>query len=119
MILPWKQNCSTLQIAGTEGGCMSEKKRGLSQAHPRSSRQVQLGNDIHLCLILRAQVRVRQAGGHVEHEGVVKLAHLVSDVDILAASLDDDLRSQRTTLQLVPENEYYADVCLALHHSVL
>lgn len=50
-------------------------------------------------------MRVRQASGHVEHEGVVKLAHLISDVDILAASLDDDLQSQRTTYHLGPRNE--------------
>lgn len=91
--MPRKQNPSCLSIKGTKNGGMFEKERSLSQ----STRQVKLGNDLHLCLILRTQVRIRQAGGHVEHEGVVKFAHLVSDVDVLAASLDDDLRSERTT----------------------
>lgn len=49
----------------------------------------------HLCLVLRTQVRVWQACGHVEHEGVVELAHLVGHVDVLAASLDHDLPGKR------------------------
>lgn len=40
-------------------------------------------------------MRIGQACGHVEHEGVVKLAHLVGHIDVLAASLDHDLPDKR------------------------
>lgn len=52
-------------------------------------------NVAHLCLILWTQVRIRQPRRHVQHEGVVKFAHLIGDVDVLAASLDDNLPKQK------------------------
>lgn len=58
----------------------------------------------HLCLVLGTQVRVRQACGHVEHEGVVKLAHLVGHVDVLAASLDHDLSGETREVAHTPED---------------
>lgn len=45
----------------------------------------------HFCLVLRTKVRIWQAGGHVEHEVVVELAHLVGDIYVLAASFNDYL----------------------------
>lgn len=48
----------------------------------------------HLCLVLWTKVRIWQAGGHVEHEAVVELTHLVGDVNVLAASFHDNLLAQ-------------------------
>lgn len=45
----------------------------------------------YFCLILGAEVRIWQPRGHVQHEGINELAHLVGHVDVLAASLDDNL----------------------------
>ena len=49
----------------------------------------------YLSLVFWAQMRIRQPRRHIEHEGVVELAELVGHVDVLAASLDDNLGNQK------------------------
>lgn len=49
----------------------------------------------YLSLIFWAQMRIREPRRHVEHEGVVELAKLVGHVDVLAASLDDNLANHK------------------------
>ena len=57
---------------------------------------------------------IRQAGGHVEHESVVELAHLVRELDILAVSLDDNLLSPSRIRCEMRGPEKYVNPCNSL-----
>lgn len=65
----------------------------MQQSIPKPEGTIAVQRRSCLCLVLGAEVRVRQPRGHVQHEGVDELAHLVRHVDVLAASLDDNLPS--------------------------